>query len=62
MKYLATIKFGEDSHTQSCNTIKEAKDWLDSQNNNAEHTTIISEVDENWNIVDWFYYTEGAEK
>lgn len=62
MKFLATIKFGEDSSSQTFNTIGEAKDWLDSQNNNLEHTTIISELDNNWNVVDWFYYTEGIEK
>ena len=62
MRYLATIKLGEDSSSKTFDTIKQAKDWLDSQNNNLEHTTIISELDKNWHIVDWFYYTEGLEK
>lgn len=61
MKFLATIKFGEDSSSQTFDTIRKAKNWLDSQNNNLEHTTIISELDNKWNVVDWFYYTEGAE-
>lgn len=62
MRYLATIKLGTDSSSQTFNVIGDAKDWLDSQNNNLEHTTIISELDDKWNVVDWFYYTEGAEK
>jgi len=62
MRYLATIKLGTDSSSKTFDTIKEAKDWLDSQNNNLEHTTIISELDKSWHIVDWFYYTKGAEQ
>lgn len=62
MKYLATIKLGQDSSSKTFDTIKQAKDWLDSQNNNLEHATIISELDEKWHITDWFYYTEGVEK
>lgn len=38
-------------------TIHDAEHWLDSQNNNNEHTTIIQELDQNNNVVDWFYYT-----
>lgn len=52
---------GIDSQSQSFDDIHSAKEWLDSKNNNMEHTTIISEVDKNWKVVDWFYYTEGAE-
>ncbi len=62
MRYLATIKLGTDSSSKTFDTIKAAKDWLDSQNNNLEHTTIISELDKSWHIVDWFYYTKGAEQ
>ena len=62
MRYLATIKLGTDSSSKTFSTIKEAKDWLDSQNNNLEHTTIISELDDRWRITDWFYYTDGVEK
>ena len=61
MKYIATIKFGENSSSMSFNNIGAAKDWLDSQNNNGEHTATISEVDDKWNVVDWFYYTKGEE-
>lgn len=61
MKYLATIKYGTDSHSQSFNNVKAAKEWLDSQNNNEEHTTVIAEMDDKWNVKDWFYYTKGVE-
>lgn len=61
MKYLATIKFGKESNAQSFDTIKDAEFWLDSQNNNAEHTTIIAQVDDKWIVQDWFYYTKGIE-
>ena len=61
MKYLATIKFGEDASAQTFDDIKSAKNWLDSQNNNLEHTTTIAELNEEWIIVDWFYYTIGSE-
>lgn len=39
-------------------TVGTAEQWLDSQNNNAEYTTIIEELDANGNVSDWFYYTE----
>ena len=60
IKYLATIKYSHtDSYCQSFDTIKEAKEWLDKHNNNYEYTTIISELDKNWEVKDWFYYTEA---
>ena len=62
MRYLATIKLGKESSSQTFSDIHSAKEWLDNQNNNLEHTTIISEVNDKWQIVDWFYYTEGVEK
>ena len=61
MKYLATIKFGSDSSSQSFESLHAAEKWLDTQNNNLEHTTIIYEMDDKWNIVNSFYHTEGAE-
>lgn len=60
MKYLATIEFSYlDSYSQSFDTIKEAKDWLDSKNYKSQYTTIISELDDKWQKLDWFYYTKG---
>lgn len=61
MKYIAQIKLGTDSFSRSFESVKEAKSWLDSENNNIEHTTTISEVDDKWNVVDWFVYTQGTE-
>lgn len=61
IRYLATINYSlTDSYSKSFDSIKEAKDWLDSKNNNLEYTTKISEVDDGWRVVDWFYYTKGV--
>lgn len=60
MKYVATIYIGPGSSAQSFDKISDAKQWLDAQNNNLEYATKIEEVDDKWNVVDWFWYTEAA--
>lgn len=59
MAYKATIVFPAYKVSKECQTIAQAEQWLDSANNNHEHTTIIQEV-VNDEVVDWFYYTEAA--
>ena len=61
MKYLATIKQHYDTSSRSFDTEKEAQSWLDSQNNNAEHTTVITTYDDNWKEVESYVYTQGEE-
>lgn len=61
MKYLATIKQHYDSSSRTFNSQKEAESWLDSQNNNAEHTTVVTIYDDNWKEVDSYVYTQGDE-
>ena len=57
--YLATIKFGHSSHSQTFNNVNAAKEWLDSQNNNNDCKTVIDHYDEDWNLLDSMTYTEG---
>lgn len=59
MRYLATIINKYDRTTMLFNTMTKAEQWLDENNNNLEHTTIIDEYDENWNKTGRFVYTEG---
>lgn len=60
MKYIATIKYGIDSYSKSFDEKKDAEQWLDSQNNNAEYATYIQEVDKNWKVVNTYCHTEAA--
>jgi hypothetical protein len=61
MKYLATIKLGEDSFSKSFDAEQDAQNWLDEQNNNLEHTTKIDIMDNKWNLIDSYMYTEGVQ-
>ena len=61
MKYMATILFPHGRLSDVFPTVGDAEQWLDSQNNNAEYTTIIDELDENGKVVDGFFYTRAAE-
>ena len=61
MKYLGTIKQHYDSSSRTFDTQKDAESWLDSQNNNAEHTTVVTIYDDNWEIVRSYIYTKGEE-
>ena len=59
-RYLATIKYSHtDNYSRTFDDVGSAKSWLDAHNHNAEYTTIITEMDEKWNVIDWFYYTES---
>ena len=59
MKYKATIKTTEFI-SETFDTLAEAMEWLDSQNNNLEYTTFIEEIDASGKVQDWFYYTKGV--
>ena len=60
MKYIATIIMPSGRISNTFSTVRQAEQWLDSQNNNREYTTIIGEIDNNNMVVDWFFYTEAA--
>lgn len=62
MHYLATIINKYDRTTMMFKSISKAEEWLDSNNNNLEHTTLIEEYDDNWNKIGGFVYTEGKEQ
>mgnify|MGYP006896768932 CR=1 FL=1 len=62
MQYLATIVYGNDETTMMFKNKGKAQQWLDENNNNLEHTTIISEYDDNWNFVSSYEYTKGKEQ
>lgn len=59
MKYKATIIYPMYRISEVFPTVSKAEQWLDSQNNNIEYTTTIAELNDNGEIVDWFYYTEA---
>ena len=60
MKYLATIKYGTDSWSQSFDTEEEAIQWIDENNNNLEHTAIIDEINGGL-VVNGYLYNKGIE-
>ena len=60
MKYIATIIMPSGRISNTFSTVCQAKQWLDSQNNNREYTTIVGEIDNDNMVVDWFFYTEAA--
>ncbi len=60
MKYIAILIMPSGRISDRFPTIAQAEQWLDSQNNNHECTTVIGEVDENDRIVDSFIYTVAA--
>lgn len=57
MKYIATVIMPQERISETCDTVNEAKKWLDENNNNHEFTTTIGEIDDNNMVVDWFFYT-----
>lgn len=60
MKYIAILIMPSGRISDRFPTITQAEQWLDSQNNNHEYTTIIGEVDANNMIVDSFIYTVAS--
>lgn len=58
MKYRATIIIGGNRITKEFPTMFEAAQWLDSENNNLDATTIIETFDEAGKKTDGFFYTE----
>lgn len=60
MKYIAIVVMPSSRLSDRFPTIVQAEQWLDTQNNNYEFTTIIGELDDNDMIVDWFFYTEAT--
>jgi len=59
MKYLATIKQTYESTSKIFDTQEKAEDWLDSQNNNLEHTTIVTVYDDQWHVIKSYEYTSS---
>ena len=58
MKYLAIYDPGGARLYRWFGSMFEAEQWLDSNNNNNEHITIIETYDETGRKVDGFVYTE----
>lgn len=58
MTYRATIIIGSDRRSRDFPTMFAAAQWLDSENNNLDATTIIETFDEAGNKKDGFFYTE----
>lgn len=42
-------------------TIGAAEIWIDSNNNNLEYTSIIEELNEAGQVVDWYYHTKRGD-
>ena len=60
MRYVATVIMPTGRISDTFPTVGQAEQWLDSQNDNYEYTTVIGEIDDNNMVVDWFFYTEAA--
>ena len=58
MRYRATIILNGIQHTKEFPTMFDAAQWLDSQNNNLDATTMIETFDETGRKTDGFLYTE----
>ena len=61
MRYIATVFNGYDRHAMSFTSEKAAEKWLDENNHNLEHRTMIEEFDDDWTKLGGFIYTEGKE-
>lgn len=57
--YRAVLLTGGDSISKIFYSTVDAENWLDSQNNNMEHTSYVQELDPNYRVLDWYYYTQG---
>lgn len=58
MTYRATIFKQTGAYSKDFNSIQAAGEWLDSENDNLENTTMIETFDEAGNKKDGFFYTE----
>lgn len=58
MIYKATIIINGSKFSKEFNTLSEAAQWLDSENNNLEATTLIETYDEAGRKKDGFFYSE----
>lgn len=58
MQYIATIFFDNGAKSASFSSIQLAAEWIDSENNNHEFTSMIETYDENGKKKDGFFYTE----
>lgn len=56
--YKAVILMNENSISRIFSTVVDAERWLDSENNNLERTSYIQELDQDYKVKDWFYYTK----
>lgn len=56
--YKAVILMNENSISRIFSTVADAERWLDSENNNLERTSYIQELDQDYKVKDWFYYTK----
>lgn len=60
MEYIAVVIMPSGRLSERFPTVVQAEQWLDSQNNNQQYTTVIGEVDETDHVVDSFLYTVAA--
>ena len=63
MRYLATVVYEDGSTTKLFAKKEDAEGWLDSENNNLEHTTTVTVYDDTtqdvWKITETYIYTQG---
>ena len=60
MIYRASVLTRMGNYSKEFATIQQAAEWLDSENNNGEHTTMIETFDEKGRKEDGFFYTTSA--
>lgn len=57
MKYRAVVRLGSNVISQCFPTVGEAEQWIASENNNLEYVSYVQELNENNEVIDWFYYS-----
>lgn len=58
MQYVATVFFDSGTRKETFKSIQLAAEWIDSENNNHEYTSMIETYDDNGRKKDGFFYTE----
>ena len=61
MKYRAVLRLGYNVISRKFDTVGDAEQWILSENNNMDSTSYIQQLDDNDNVVDWFYYSKKKE-
>ena len=60
MQYIATIFYDNGAKSAAFQSTQQAAEWIDSENNNHEFTSMIETYDDKGQKKDGFFYTEKS--